>query len=43
MRSAYETVDELNFIAMNDFQRAFWRQRASEQGVGTLEHPLQPS
>ncbi|KXZ54425.1 hypothetical protein GPECTOR_5g79 [Gonium pectorale] len=43
MRSAYETVDDLDFIPMNDFQKAFWKLRASEQESYNLQYsPLKP-
>ncbi|GLC41889.1 hypothetical protein PLESTB_001043800 [Pleodorina starrii] len=43
MRSAYETVDDLDFIPMNDFQKAFWKLRASEQEAYNLQYsPLKP-
>ncbi|KAG2489679.1 hypothetical protein HYH03_011788 [Edaphochlamys debaryana] len=43
MRSAYETVDELDFIPMNDFQKKFWKLRASEQEAYKLQYePLVP-
>ncbi|KAG2436194.1 hypothetical protein HXX76_006506 [Chlamydomonas incerta] len=43
MRSAYDTVDDLDFIAMNDFQKNFWRLRASEQEAYNLQYePLKP-
>eukprot|EP00198_Chlamydomonas_reinhardtii_P010335 XP_001699672.1 predicted protein [Chlamydomonas reinhardtii] len=43
MRSAYEAVDDLDFIAMNDFQKQFWRLRASEQEAYNLQYdPLKP-
>ncbi|EFJ45566.1 hypothetical protein VOLCADRAFT_94019 [Volvox carteri f. nagariensis] len=43
MRSAYETVDDLDFIPMNEFQKAFWKLRASEQEAYNLQYsPLKP-
>jgi hypothetical protein len=33
MRSAYDSVDELDFVAMNKFQKDFWKLRQSEQEV----------
>lgn len=31
LRSSYEAVDELNFVAMDVFQVKFWKRRAAEQ------------
>ncbi|GFR46801.1 hypothetical protein Agub_g8433, partial [Astrephomene gubernaculifera] len=43
MRSGYETVDELDFIPMNEFQKDFWKLRASEQEAYNLQYsPLKP-
>lgn len=52
MRAAYDSVDELGFVPMDEFQKAFWLQRKSEQeaylqqyaplrmDVGQLSDPL---
>jgi hypothetical protein len=38
LRSGYEAVDSLDFIAMDDFQIKFWKQRQSEYEPYTLQY-----
>mmetsp|Transcript_10717 Transcript_10717/g.66051 ORF Transcript_10717/g.66051 Transcript_10717/m.66051 type:complete len:291 (-) Transcript_10717:721-1593(-) len=38
MRAAYESVDELGFVSMDAFQKAFWLQRRSEQEAYLQQH-----
>ncbi|KAL3684406.1 hypothetical protein R1sor_002428 [Riccia sorocarpa] len=38
MRSAYEAVDDLDFIPMNKFQQRFWKLRQSELEPYTLQY-----
>ena len=41
LRSSYEAVDDLNFVPMDGFQKAFWKRRAAEQeGYLALVSPL---
>jgi hypothetical protein len=43
MRSSYDTVDELDFVPMDEFQISFWRRRASEQEAYLGQYsPLKP-
>ena len=43
MRSAYEAVDRLDFIAMDKFQKQFWLLRQSEQESYNMQYsPLKP-
>jgi len=42
LRSGYDVADELDFIAMNEFQREFWLRRSAEWQPYLLQHkPLQ--
>jgi hypothetical protein len=36
MRSAYDSLDELDIVAMNKFQKDFWKLRQSEQEVNGI-------
>ncbi|KAL2652578.1 hypothetical protein R1flu_020706 [Riccia fluitans] len=38
MRSAYEAVDDLDFVPMNKFQQKFWKLRQSELEPYTLQY-----
>lgn len=43
MRSSYDSVDELDFVPMDEFQISFWRRRASEQESYLGQYsPLKP-